>query len=165
MRSFLCFTLLAFLLPALAFAQIGRDFPTDMEVCNPEGVTSLLSDHLEPGKTTVIAVWATWCKPCHLELDAMMPYYESWTKEKNTNVLAISMDQGYQINNVAQLVQKHQWPYPILVESNRKLQQALGFTTIPQLFIVDGTGKIIEHHDGYEDGQEKKLDKRLDKIK
>ncbi len=165
MRFFLCSTLLALLLPALAFAQVGRQFPTDIQVSTLDGETASLSDYLEPGKTTVISIWATWCKPCHLELDAMMPYYESWTNDKNTNVLTISMDQGYQIKSVVKLVEKHQWPYPALVESNRKLQQALGFTTIPQLFIVDGTGKIIEHHDGYEYGQEKKLDKRLDKIR
>ena len=33
------------------------------------------------GKPIIISFWATWCKPCKKELDAIHENYSDWTKE------------------------------------------------------------------------------------
>src|ERR1700752_4243071 len=44
------------------------------------------------GKPMIIDFWATWCKPCKKELDAIAETYEDWQKETGVKLMAISID-------------------------------------------------------------------------
>src|SRR3954466_13493856 len=41
------------------------------------------------GKPIVISFWATWCKPCKKELDAIQENYAEWVKETGVKLIAI----------------------------------------------------------------------------
>ena len=51
-----------------------------------------------------------------------------------------------------------------LVDSNSALQRALGFKSIPQMYIIDGEGKIVESFSGYTSGREVEVDRMLNKL-
>lgn len=117
-----------------------------------------LSEFVGQGKPTVVAVWATWCQPCHMELDHMKSYLDKWQQEYGANVLAISVDKRHMVNRINPLVKRKGWKYDILVDTEGKLQRALGFTSIPQMYILDGAGKIVREFTGYETGRESQVD-------
>jgi thiol-disulfide isomerase/thioredoxin len=109
------------------------------------------------GKPFIIDFFATWCKPCNRELDAIAEVYEDWQEETGIKIFAVSIDQGQNINKVKPLVNNHGWPYEVLLDPNGDLKRALGIQTIPFVLIVDGQGTIVYKHNGYTDGAEEEL--------
>lgn len=109
------------------------------------------------GKPFIIDFFATWCKPCNRELDAIAEVYEDWQKETGVKIIAVSIDQAQNINKVKPLVSNHNWAYEVLLDPNSDLKRALGIQMIPFVLIVDGQGNIVYKHNGYTDGAETEL--------
>jgi thiol-disulfide isomerase/thioredoxin len=109
------------------------------------------------GKPFVIDFFATWCKPCNRELDAISELYADWKKETNVKIFIVSIDQGQNINKVKTLVDNHDWEYDVLLDPNGDLKRAFGIQMIPYVLVVDGRGNIIYRHAGYTDGEESEL--------
>ncbi|MEM6770008.1 MAG: TlpA disulfide reductase family protein, partial [Bacteroidota bacterium] len=109
----------------------------------------------------VIAVWATWCQPCHIELDHMKGHLNKWQDEYGVNVVAVSVDQRHMVNRIKPLVSRKGWKYNILVDTDGKLQATLGFRSIPTMYILNGAGEIVKTFTGYESGREDQVDKIL----
>ena len=114
------------------------------------------------GKPFIIDFFATWCKPCNRELDAIAEVYEDWQRETGVKIFAVSIDQGQNINKVKPLVDNHGWEYDILLDPNGDFKRALGCQMIPFTLIVDGKGNIVYKHNGYTDGEEMEL---LEKVR
>ena len=47
---------------------------------------------------------------------------------------------------------------------NSELKNALGFSTVPQLYLLDKEGKIVYSHSSYKLGDEKYLEEEIAKI-
>jgi peroxiredoxin len=109
------------------------------------------------GKPFIIDFFATWCKPCNRELDAIAEVYEDWQKETGVKIYAVSIDQAQNINKVKPLVENHGWEYDVLLDPNSDFKRALGVQMIPYVLIVDGQGNIVYKHNGYTDGAETEL--------
>ena len=109
------------------------------------------------GKPFIIDFFATWCKPCNRELDAISEVYEEWQEETGVKIFAVSIDQAQNINKVKPLVVAHGWDYEVLLDPNGDLKRALGCQMIPYTIIVDGKGEIVYKHNGYTDGAETEL--------
>ena len=90
------------------------------------------------GKPFIIDFFATWCKPCNRELDAIAEVYEDWQEETGVKIYAV-------------------WTYDVLLDPNSDLKRALGIQMIPFVLIVDGQGNIVYKHNGYTDGAEEEL--------
>ena len=114
------------------------------------------------GKPFIIDFFATWCKPCNRELDAISEVYEEWQEETGVKIIAVSIDQAQNINKVKPLVDSHGWEYDVLLDPNSELKQALAIQNIPYVLIVDGKGEIVYRHMGYTDGAEEEL---IDKVR
>jgi peroxiredoxin len=109
------------------------------------------------GKPFIIDFFATWCKPCNRELDAISEVYDDWRQETGVRIFAVSIDQAQNINKVKPLVDNHNWEYDVLLDPNGDLKRALGIQVIPYVLIVDGQGNIVYRHNGYTDGEESEL--------
>ena len=157
-----CLSLFALvLITATATAQNTFPTPTIKSV-DLQSVD--LSERIGRGKATVVAVWATWCQPCHMELDHMKSYLDKWRGEYGVEVLAISVDKPNMVKRIAPLVSRKGWDYEVLVDSGGQLQRALGFRSIPQMYVIDGDGKIVKEYQGYASGREHEVDKFLAKL-
>ena len=95
------------------------------------------------GKPFIIDFFATWCKPCNRELDAIAEVYDEWKEETGVKIFAISIDQAQNINKVKPLVDNHGWEYDVLLDPNSDFKRALGIQMIPYVLIVDGKGQIV----------------------
>lgn len=116
------------------------------------------------GKPFIIDFFATWCKPCNRELDAIADVYDDWKKETGVKIIAVSIDQGQNINKVKPLVANHGWEYEILLDPNGDFKHALGVQMIPYVLIVDGQGHIAYKHNGYTDGSETELIEKVREL-
>ena len=109
------------------------------------------------GKPFVIDFFATWCKPCNRELDAIAEVYDEWREETGVKIFAVSIDQAQNIHKVKPLVDNHGWDYDVLLDSNSDMKRALGIQMIPYVLVCDGQGTIVYKHNGYADGDEQEL--------
>ena len=117
------------------------------------------------GKPFIIDFFATWCKPCNRELDAISEVYGDWQEETGVKIFAVSIDQGQNINKVKPLVDNHGWEYDVLLDPNGDLKRAFGIQMIPYVMIVDGQGTIVYRHAGYNDGEEAELIEKVREVR
>jgi peroxiredoxin len=115
-------------------------------------------------KPFIIDFFATWCKPCNRELDAISEVYDEWKEDTGVKIFAVSIDQGQNINKVKPLVSNHGWEYDILLDPNGDFKRALGIQTIPFVLICDGKGNIVYKHNGYTDGAEEELIEKVREL-
>lgn len=116
------------------------------------------------GRPFIIDFFATWCKPCNRELDAISEVYEEWQQETGVKIIAVSIDQAQNINKVKPLVDNHGWDYEVLLDPNSDLKRAFGIQMIPYVLIVDGQGNIVYKHQGYTDGAEVELIEKVREV-
>ena len=116
------------------------------------------------GKPIIIDFFATWCKPCNRELNAISEVYDEWVEETGVKLIAVSIDQAQNINKVKPMVDGYGWTYDVLLDPNSELRRALGIQMIPYTLILDGKGNIVYRHNGYTDGEEAELIETVRKI-
>lgn len=109
------------------------------------------------GRPFIIDFFATWCKPCNRELDAIGEVYGEWQEETGVKLIAVSIDQAQNIQKVKPLVSNHGWEYEVLLDPAGDLKRAFDIQMIPYTIIVDGKGRIVYKHNGYTDGDEQML--------
>ena len=142
-----------------AFAQMPK--VTLKDISGKAISTDTLSNN---GKPFIIDFFATWCKPCNRELDAIAEVYDEWVEETGVKIFAVSIDQAQNINKVKPLVDNHGWDYDVLLDPNSDLKRALGIQMIPYTLIVDGKGQIVYKHNGYTDGAEQELIEKVREL-
>lgn len=116
------------------------------------------------GNPMILTFFATWCKPCLRELEAIHELYEEWQAATGVKLIAISIDEAHNINKVKPLVDEQGWNFDILLDTQRELMRALGARVVPFSIIVDGSGKIVDRHNGYTDGYEHAMIEKIRKI-
>lgn len=116
---------------------------------------------VKPGKTTIISFWAIWCSPCRKELDAVNEHYDEWKEKYDVDVLAVSIDDARTVANVAGVVEKHGWPFTVLLDTQRQFMQAMNVSNPPYMLLVDKKGNVVMEHLGYTPGDEETLEKKL----
>jgi len=156
-RLFFVTALLA--LVSTAFAQVPSVTLKDIN-----GKTVNTAELKNDGKPFIIDFFATWCKPCNRELDAIAEVYDEWREETGVKIFAVSIDQAQNINKVKPLVDNHGWEYEVLLDPNGDFKRALGIQMIPYVLIVDGKGNIAYKHNGYTDGAEQELIEKVREL-
>lgn len=116
------------------------------------------------GKPFIIDFFATWCKPCNRELNAINEVYQDWVDETGVKIYAISIDQGQNVNKVKPLVDEYGWTYDVLIDANSEFKRALGIQMIPYVLVCDGDGKIVYKHNGYTEGAENELIEKVREL-
>ena len=129
-----------------------------------DGQTVRIDTLSNGGKPLIIDFFATWCKPCNRELDAISEVYEDWRQETGVKVIAVSIDKAQDMHKVKPLVTNHSWEYDVILDPNGELKRMLGVQIIPYTLVVDGQGKIAYRHTGYTDGSETELIEEVRKL-
>lgn len=116
------------------------------------------------GKPMIISFWATWCKPCKKELDAISEVYEEWQKETGVKLIAISIDDSRSSGKVVTDTKSHAWEYEVYLDENQDFKRAMNVNNVPHTFIVNGNGEIVWQHNSYSEGDEAHLFEVLKKV-
>ena len=120
---------------------------------------SLNTAELVDGETPmIISFWATTCKPCIRELDAINDAYPDWIEEVDFRVVAVSTDDSRFSSQARALAEGHGWSdFVVIYDKNQEFMRAMNVTLTPQVFVVDKDGKIVYSHTGYTPGNEQAL--------
>jgi thiol-disulfide isomerase/thioredoxin len=147
----------------LVIAQTKKNLPS-VDLKSLEGKTVNTIDFENSGNPIVISFWATWCKPCAKELDAISELYDEWQNESGVKVIAISIDDSRNTAKVAPYANGKDWPFDIYIDANSDLKRALNVNAIPHTFLLNGNKEIIWQHTSYFDGDEEDLYNEILKL-
>lgn len=112
----------------------------DFSLPNLQGRTITLSSL--KGKVVFLNVWATWCQPCIDEMPTIQRLYDQ-LQPHGLEVLTVSLDPlGPQI--VEPFVKQYGLSFPVLLDVRSQLQRLYGTTGVPESFIIDKDGRLVE---------------------
>ena len=93
------------------------------------------------GKVVLVNIWATWCPPCRDEMPSMQKLYERF-KGEHFEILAVSIDADGR-EAVAPFIKQMNLTFPVLLDPKEKIRSLYGITGVPESFIVDGEGILV----------------------
>jgi len=94
------------------------------------------------GKVVFVNVWATWCPPCIEEMPTIQQLYER-LHGRGLEVLAVSLDAlGAQV--VEPFMQSRRLSFPTLLDTKNFVQRLYRTTGVPESFIVDKRGILVD---------------------
>ena len=128
----------------VASATPEKSIAPDFTLTDMEGKSVSLSDFR--GKVVLLNFWATWCPPCRAEMPSMERLY-SEMRDKDFVLLAVNVEENGQ-NAVSSFVEDIPVSFPILFDSAQKISSIYRVSGIPQTYIIDKEGQIIQQVTG-----------------
>lgn len=129
-----------------------------------DGKSINTKDLSNEGKPFAVCFWATWCKPCLMELSTFAELYQEWQEETGMKIYAVSIDDSRTQSKVQPLVNTAEWEYEVLLDVNSEFKRAMGVNNPPHTFVVNGKGEIVWQHVGYAPGDEEGLIEAIRKV-
>jgi cytochrome c biogenesis protein CcmG/thiol:disulfide interchange protein DsbE len=118
---------------------IGSSAP-DFSFPDLDGNTVSLADYR--GRLVLLNIWATWCKPCVDEMPSIEKLYNKF-KDQDFEILAVSIDTKGE-KAVGPFMKFHNLSFKVLLDKGGTIQNAYRTTGVPESFIIDKNGVIIE---------------------
>jgi len=112
----------------------------------------------------IIDFWATWCKPCVKELNAISENYDDWVEETGVRIYAVSVDNSRTSARVAPFVNSNEWEFTVLLDPNSDFKRAMNVVNVPHVFVFNKKGELVEQHTAYNEGDEEHLLELLKKL-
>ncbi len=129
-----------------------------------DGKTINTADLLKDSVPVFIDFWATWCKPCIIELNTLNDLYPDWQEETGLKIIAVSVDDPKTTNRVAPFVAGRGWEFQILLDPNGEFKRAMNVVDIPHSFLIAPDGRIVWQHAGFAPGDEQELYEQVIKL-
>ncbi|MFO0737706.1 MAG: TlpA disulfide reductase family protein [Labilithrix sp.] len=92
------------------------------------------------GRPALVSLWATWCDACQKEMPDLAQL-DTWAKEHGGVVMGVAV--GEPVEKVKTFASAHRMAYPILVDEDFRLADALGEKKVPTTLVIDRTGRIV----------------------
>ena len=155
-------SLLAFLF--FLSVSYGQDLIPDATVMNDKGESVNLREYVQNGGPKLVSLWATWCGPCRMELNALKKVQKRWQDEYDVEIIAVSVDVPQLVPRARKMFESNGWNYTFLHDANDELMGQLGIQGIPYSMLLDENGKIQSVQMGYFPNYEKQLEKKIKSL-
>jgi len=114
------------------------DYTRPLPELNGAGTASLASYR---GKVVLLNIWASWCQPCQQEAPLMESAQHQLEAHGGT-VLGISDKDA--AGDSAVFMRHYHLTYPDLRDVNGEFAESFGTAALPESFLLDGRGRILE---------------------
>ena len=97
------------------------------------------------GRVRVLNFWATWCGPCKSESPALQRLWEQYRRQ---GVVFIGVDYNDVASDARRFVRKLGLTYPMVRDRAGSTGERYDLTGVPETFVVDRRGHLVEHFAG-----------------
>ncbi len=158
-------TLKALLFSFLALSVFTvKDTLPSVHINTFDGEVVNIKEYTSNGKIQLISLWATWCGPCKVELNALEKVYPDWKEKYDVEIVAITLDNSRMVKRAITMAEKESWPYTFFSDPDGILAGNLGVRGIPFSMLIDEEGTIISTSEGYYDGYEADMEKKIQAL-
>lgn len=95
----------------------------------------------EKGKIVILNFWASWCKPCKIEMPHFQMFYEEYNAD--IEILAVNVTSKDKLANVQSFVAENALTFPILLDESGEISTMFGAFSLPATIIIDRQGNIV----------------------
>lgn len=116
-----------------------------------DGRKTSLSDYA--GKVIFLNFWATWCSPCAVEIPWMETLNHKLLKKKFA-MITVSIDTDGGAKKIFDYYQSQfgrKPAFPVLLDQTKAVSNKYGTFKVPETYIIDHTGKILDKVEGIKD--------------
>jgi cytochrome c biogenesis protein CcmG, thiol:disulfide interchange protein DsbE len=93
------------------------------------------------GQVVVVNFWASWCAECRAEQEDLN---RTWEKFRDSGVVVLGVNFQDAEGDAREYVASSGSTYPVVSDSDSKTALAYGLRGVPETFIVDPNGRIVE---------------------
>ena len=94
------------------------------------------------GQVVVINFWASWCTECHVEQAALD---QVWQQFQDSGVVVIGVNFQDTAGAARSYVSTADVTYPVVEDSDSSTALAYGLRGVPETFVVNESGRIVDH--------------------
>jgi peroxiredoxin len=91
------------------------------------------------GKIVVVNFWATWCKPCQLEMPNLDLIYTHF-QDQGLVVLSITDEEPFKVNS---FIAPSGYHPPVLIDDGGKVHKLFHIEGLPRTFVFDRKGNLV----------------------
>jgi cytochrome c biogenesis protein CcmG/thiol:disulfide interchange protein DsbE len=93
------------------------------------------------GEIVLLNIWATWCKPCRVEMPSMQKLHER-LGPKGLKVVAVSVDDPGMEAKIRAFAEEYKLTFEILHDEAAAIRRDYRTTGVPETFIIGRDGTI-----------------------
>lgn len=126
----------------IASQMVGKPLPEFTTPAAMPGQPGAATADFRDGRSRLLNVFASWCVPCVAEVPVLMRL-----KAMGVDVVGIAVHDTTPA--LSEFLGKNGNPYSrIGLDETSRLQIAIGSSGVPETFVIDGQGKIVQQHIG-----------------
>jgi len=148
--------------------DVGSQAP-DYHARSLDGDTVALSSFA--GEVVVLNVWATWCRPCVIEMPALQRLHEE-LGDAGLRIVAVSVDApqgvigafGEPGGDVRNFVEEHGLTFTVLHDPSAGIERRYQVNGLPTTYVIDRDGRIRSKVMGARDWDEPPLSDQIRQL-
>ncbi|MCH9683543.1 MAG: TlpA family protein disulfide reductase [Deltaproteobacteria bacterium] len=113
------------------------------------------------GKVVLVNVWATWCKPCNIELPELARLHDQ-RSDAGFSVLGVSIDKRQLLHKVRNTMARHSLKFPMMFDPESRAIAGWEVSGYPTSILVGRDGTIRWRRNGMIELNDKELSRQLD---
>ncbi|HUG44644.1 MAG TPA: TlpA disulfide reductase family protein [Acidobacteriota bacterium] len=111
-------------------------------------------------RVLLVNFWATWCRPCLLEMPSMARLQEEFG-ERGLSIVSISDEDP---KTVTRFLDRHPYPFTFLIDRERILHSRFGVTVLPSSLLLDRKRRLVYPHQGFLQWDDEGIRRRIDRL-
>jgi peroxiredoxin len=115
------------------------------------------------GSVVFLNFWATWCGPCRDEAPSLERLHAELAS-LGFVLLGVSVDAEADREAILEFRDEFELSFPILVDPEKEAYRAYGATGVPETFLIDADGRLVERFIGPRNWDEPRYERALRRL-